>query len=64
MDEFGFDLHWNRPRGLWLPVTNAERAGGVVVEGNLLDWHFTQFPQVAFFWQFSEMRNELKLSVD
>ena len=54
MDEFGYgyDLHWNRPRGLWLAVTNAERAGGVVVEGDLLDWHFTQFPQVAFFGNF------------
>ena len=49
LDEFGFDLQWNRPRGLWQQVTNAERAGGIVMEGNLLDWHFTQFPQVAFF---------------
>ena len=49
LDEFGFDLQWNRPRGLWQQVTNAERGGGIVMEGNLLDWHFTQFPQVAFF---------------
>ena len=52
LDNFAFDLVWNRPRGLWLPVINAERAGGVVVEGNLLDWQFTQFPQVAFLANF------------
>ena len=46
LDEFAFDLGWMRQRGLWLSVTNAER-GGLVREGNLLDWHFTQFPAVC-----------------
>ena len=40
------DLQWHRQRGLWAQVINAERGGGVVREGNLLDWRFTQFPQV------------------
>ena len=48
MDEFCFPLIWNRARGPWPALTNAERALGVVVEGNLLDPLFTQFPQVAF----------------
>jgi hypothetical protein len=55
LDEYGIHLLWNRPRGPWQTVTNAERAQGVVVEGNLLDPNFTQFPQVAFFATFSEM---------
>ena len=48
LDEFCFPLIWNRARGPWPALTNAERALGVVVEGNLLDPLFTQFPQVAF----------------
>ena len=47
LDEFLWDLRWRRPRGLWLPVTNAERAGIIVREGNLLDSNFTQFPPLT-----------------
>ena len=47
LDEFVWDLQWHRQRGIWAQVINAERDGGVVREGNLLDWRFTQFPQVV-----------------
>ena len=47
LDEFVMDLQWRRARGLWRPLINAERGGGVVHEGNLLDWRFTGFPQVV-----------------
>lgn len=47
LDEFVWDLQWHRQRGIWAQVINAERGGGVVREGNLLDWRFTQFPQVV-----------------
>ena len=46
LDEYLFNLQWRRQRGLWSSLLNAERGGGVVQEGNLLDWRFTQFPQV------------------
>ena len=47
LDEWVLNLQWHRVRGLWNPVINAEIGGGVVREGNLLDWRFTQFPQVV-----------------
>ena len=47
LDEYLFNLQWRRQRGLWSSVLNAERGAGVVHEGNLLDWRFTQFPQVV-----------------
>ena len=46
LDHWVFDLQWLRPRGLWGTVLAGERGAGIVHEGNLLDWRFTQFPQV------------------
>lgn len=36
----------NFPRDIFTPVTVAQRARGLISEGNLLDFWWTQFPEV------------------
>ena len=47
LDEYAMDLTWNRVRGVWPTVINAERNGIIVREGNLMDPNFTQFPPLT-----------------